>query len=603
MKRTLLLCLLTAVSLAGQVPITAIQGTDLVKDSRAVINSNFTALKTAVDALQLNIAVSSINPVATACDAATERGRIHVTTTDPTSVDRVYWLCSQTGATTFAWERLSTFRQTTAPAACAVGDTWFDTNATAGQNWYGCTSTDTWTLLGGGGVWGSITGTLSGQTDLQAALDAKVAGTRQIICATGLSGCGNLTADRTLALDPNALAEKTAPVSGTDMIPIYDVAGAATKKAKWPSPGGNGLQPALDTGTDTLSLACPSGQRCVYKFGNYTSRDKTATTVSIVPATAASLHTAYLWIDSAGTIVLQALTGTTFGTCSGATCPTAAAPGFPVDGSATPIAEVQINASGNFVASSLVDWRETGGNGGYKFVAASGATVAQSSDNTVTIGATSVYDYMDFSKFRYTQVFASYTTTGENWNFANCIGGGAGYRLSAVGEPRGLGWVGSGGPCQVYLFENSDTGPVDFLSGATPKASTTRFRFAREVAGYDYYLYWGNALGFANGSGVRWNNGSSVWQCVVRSTGADSGTPVTIPGCSATLGADLTFTITTSGSANNLSCSCDAGASVSPTGVTIPTITNGLRFIWESNHVLGGFTTGEWRTEISGIVR
>ena len=32
---------------------------------------------------------------------------------------------------------------TTAPATCAVGETFFKTNATAGQNWYGCTVTNT----------------------------------------------------------------------------------------------------------------------------------------------------------------------------------------------------------------------------------------------------------------------------------------------------------------------------------------------------------------------------------------------------------------------------------------------------------------------------
>ncbi|MEO7651695.1 MAG: hypothetical protein ABIZ80_14610 [Bryobacteraceae bacterium] len=36
----------------------------------------------------------------------------------------------------------------TVPASCGVGETFFKTNATAGQNLYGCTSTNTWTVLG-----------------------------------------------------------------------------------------------------------------------------------------------------------------------------------------------------------------------------------------------------------------------------------------------------------------------------------------------------------------------------------------------------------------------------------------------------------------------
>src|SRR6185436_8507304 len=44
---------------------------------------------------------------------------------------------------------------------------------------YSCTNTNTWTYIGsggggGGGTWGLITGTLSNQTDLQNALNAKL---------------------------------------------------------------------------------------------------------------------------------------------------------------------------------------------------------------------------------------------------------------------------------------------------------------------------------------------------------------------------------------------------------------------------------------------
>lgn len=40
---------------------------------------------------------------------------------------------------------------TTLPATCSVGQTFFKSDATAGQNVYGCTATDTWTQLGGSG--------------------------------------------------------------------------------------------------------------------------------------------------------------------------------------------------------------------------------------------------------------------------------------------------------------------------------------------------------------------------------------------------------------------------------------------------------------------
>jgi hypothetical protein len=43
---------------------------------------------------------------------------------------------------------------TTAPATCSVGQTFYDSDETPGSNIYACTSTDTWTLEGGGGASG-----------------------------------------------------------------------------------------------------------------------------------------------------------------------------------------------------------------------------------------------------------------------------------------------------------------------------------------------------------------------------------------------------------------------------------------------------------------
>lgn len=41
---------------------------------------------------------------------------------------------------------------TTPPVTCSVGQQFFDTDATAGSNFLGCTATNTWTVQGGGGV-------------------------------------------------------------------------------------------------------------------------------------------------------------------------------------------------------------------------------------------------------------------------------------------------------------------------------------------------------------------------------------------------------------------------------------------------------------------
>lgn len=62
-----------------------------------------------------------------------------------------------------AWAQVSTgppilgFTSTIAnlPATCRVGQIWFATNASAGSNIYGCTSTNTWTAQAGGGGGGT----------------------------------------------------------------------------------------------------------------------------------------------------------------------------------------------------------------------------------------------------------------------------------------------------------------------------------------------------------------------------------------------------------------------------------------------------------------
>lgn len=89
------------------------------------------------------------------CDAAAELGRIHIQTGDPASVATRVSVCSQTGASTYGWNPVSHKVGTTAPATCVTGTVFFDSDATAGSNWFGCTAANTWTLLGGGSSGGA----------------------------------------------------------------------------------------------------------------------------------------------------------------------------------------------------------------------------------------------------------------------------------------------------------------------------------------------------------------------------------------------------------------------------------------------------------------
>ena len=56
-----------------------------------------------------------------------------------------------TGNLVVGGTRTALSKGTAAPGTCTTGDVFFDTDATAGSNWFGCTATNTWTLMGGGG--------------------------------------------------------------------------------------------------------------------------------------------------------------------------------------------------------------------------------------------------------------------------------------------------------------------------------------------------------------------------------------------------------------------------------------------------------------------
>lgn len=84
------------------------------------------------------------------------------------------------------------------PAGSNDGDMAYSFDTDAFSVW----DSGAWTDIGvgGGAAWGSITGTLSNQTDLSTALAAKVPTARSVATTAPLAGGGDLSSDRTLSV-------------------------------------------------------------------------------------------------------------------------------------------------------------------------------------------------------------------------------------------------------------------------------------------------------------------------------------------------------------------------------------------------------------------
>jgi hypothetical protein len=107
------------------------------------------------------VLVGSAAPSSGTCDAASERGSIYLRTGDQASVPSQVYVCKQSGASTYGWGPAGWVAQASAPATCVVGDLYFDTDATAGENLNLCTATNTWTTVSGGGGTGDVVGPAS----------------------------------------------------------------------------------------------------------------------------------------------------------------------------------------------------------------------------------------------------------------------------------------------------------------------------------------------------------------------------------------------------------------------------------------------------------
>lgn len=88
-----------------------------------------------------------------------------------------------------------------------------------------------WVLTSGGSgaTWGSITGTLSNQSDLNNALNAKANKTVSITGGVGISGGGDLSASRVINIDVSSLSTSVTPAAN-DYFLLYDFSASSHVK-------------------------------------------------------------------------------------------------------------------------------------------------------------------------------------------------------------------------------------------------------------------------------------------------------------------------------------------------------------------------------------
>jgi hypothetical protein len=195
------------------------------------------------------------------------------------------------------------------PATCTVGQTYLNTSAQPGQNWYVCTAANVWTAQGGIGT-GTYSTAFASVTSVTVPGTTHQLGTAKLIVEVYDNGNPALLVEPdSVVINPttyDVLVKFATPQSGT--LVISAAGGGSSSWAGGGGSGANGMAAQLGdfqvtrTSATTLALAsnCSSSTPCNARLGGVVYSVAQGATVTLSGGTG----TAYFYMDAAGNLTV-----------------------------------------------------------------------------------------------------------------------------------------------------------------------------------------------------------------------------------------------------------------------------------------------------------
>lgn len=198
---------------------------------------------------------------------------------------------------------------TATPASCVVGDFFFKTNATAGQNIYACTATNTWTQQAGSGGSG-ITGLTT--NGVVAAASSTTVATPCATCTLDSSGNYGTPGGVNVGVGGSVagsieLAQGTAPTAGTTSVILYAPASVTSYKVALPSAAATGIFKWSNSAGTITSSVVSSARGISFAIGDPagTTLSAATTTTDYITVPFACTISAYNLLVDSGTITVK----------------------------------------------------------------------------------------------------------------------------------------------------------------------------------------------------------------------------------------------------------------------------------------------------------